>query len=252
MLFWKLRGRTLIVKVVFALLSIELGLIAIPGYAQFTTRQWVIVGRTDDGFYYVDVNSIKGEGNYRSFWYKREAKESRYSLDGSSPGRIYTKQVTNFYIDCDTRKIGIIQAVAYYPSGEVEKKYESALGSYPERLDSVIPESIGENLLEYVCSLRSNTQTIQTQNIPNTKPPAQPNNQNTNVTQQVLPKLELNSTGSAVELLQQKLKKLGFFKDDITGYYGVVTQDAVITFQRSRGINADGIVGQQTWTELLK
>lgn len=248
----ELRRQTLVWKVISALLSIELVFIAIPGLAQFTKRQWILVGSADDGSYYVDVNSIKGEGNSRNFWYKREAKESSYSIYGSSPGRVYIKQVTNFYIDCNSRKIGTLQLVTYSPSGDIQKRYESPLGSYPETLDSVVPESIGEHLVEYVCSLRTNTQPPQPLTIPSIKPPTQPNNQSTNITQQVLPKLELNSTGNTVQLLQRELKKLGLFKDEITGYFGLVTQDAVIKFQKSRGINADGIVGQQTWTELLK
>jgi peptidoglycan hydrolase-like protein with peptidoglycan-binding domain len=108
------------------------------------------------------------------------------------------------------------------------------------------------HLVEYICSLRTNTQPPQPITTASIKPPTQPNNQSTNFNQQVLPKLELNSTGNTVQLLQRELKKLGLFKDEITGYFGLVTQDAVIKFQKSRGINADGIVGQQTWTELLK
>ncbi|NWF58994.1 MAG: peptidoglycan-binding protein [Fischerella sp.] len=228
-------------KIISALLSLGFLLIAAPGIAQ-VKRQWVYMGSTHDGNYYVDVNSIKGEGNYRTVWYKREVSESSYSIlyGSSSPGRTYVKQVTNFYIDCDSRRIGVLQGVTYYSSGEIQNRYESPLGSYPEKMGSVYPESIGESVLEYVCSLRKNTQT---------KPPVK---QSTNFNQQDLPKLELNSTGNAVELLQQKLKKFGFFKQEVTGFFGPITKDAVLKFQTSRGIPTDGVVGQQTWRELLK
>jgi peptidoglycan L-alanyl-D-glutamate endopeptidase CwlK len=61
-----------------------------------------------------------------------------------------------------------------------------------------------------------------------------------------MPVLELESSGADVSLLQQSLEKTGFNPGLIDGDFGPATQAAVIAFQRSEGLLADGIVGPKT------
>lgn len=62
-----------------------------------------------------------------------------------------------------------------------------------------------------------------------------------------LPTLAVGSRGTSVSLVQQKLKALGYFNYwRITGYYGTITQDAVLKFQRAYGIGASGTVNDTT------
>ncbi|UKO97080.1 peptidoglycan-binding domain-containing protein [Nostoc sp. UHCC 0870] len=58
--------------------------------------------------------------------------------------------------------------------------------------------------------------------------------------------LKFGSRGTAVSQLQRNLKQLGYFNAPNTGYFGTETQQAVIRFQRSAGIGADGVVGSRT------
>jgi len=59
--------------------------------------------------------------------------------------------------------------------------------------------------------------------------------------------LRLGSRGSEVSALQRELKNRGYFTyPKITGYFGYITRDAVIRFQRDNGLLVDGIVGPQT------
>ncbi|WP_396135982.1 3D domain-containing protein [Bacillus sp. NEB1478] len=54
-----------------------------------------------------------------------------------------------------------------------------------------------------------------------------------------------------VHELQAKLKAMGFFDFPVTtGYYGPVTKQSVLDFQRSKGISVDGIAGQQTFSTI--
>ena len=64
--------------------------------------------------------------------------------------------------------------------------------------------------------------------------------------------LRVGSKGSQVTSLQQRLKELGYFKGNITKYFGPITKNAVINFQKSQGLKADGIVGPKTWNALQK
>lgn len=58
--------------------------------------------------------------------------------------------------------------------------------------------------------------------------------------------LRLTSSGADVASLQEKLKKLGFNPGKIDGEFGPGTEAAVIAFQRSEELLADGVVGVRT------
>ncbi|MBH8554867.1 peptidoglycan-binding protein [Nostocaceae cyanobacterium CENA357] len=62
--------------------------------------------------------------------------------------------------------------------------------------------------------------------------------------------LRKGNKSSQVISLQQKLKAAGYFGESITGYFGPVTEAAVIKFQKANGLIADGIVGSQTLSAL--
>lgn len=54
------------------------------------------------------------------------------------------------------------------------------------------------------------------------------------------------SSGDAVKAVQQQLITLGYLKSTATGYFGPLTHDAVIAFQKANGIDPIGIVGPKT------
>jgi N-acetylmuramoyl-L-alanine amidase len=67
------------------------------------------------------------------------------------------------------------------------------------------------------------------------------------------PVLRVGSRGQAVSRLQQTLKNKGYFTyPKITGYYGTITRDAVIRFQKDYGLYVDGIAGPKTQTALYE
>ncbi|MBU9722629.1 MULTISPECIES: peptidoglycan-binding protein [Bacillaceae] len=62
--------------------------------------------------------------------------------------------------------------------------------------------------------------------------------------------LREGSQGDNVYELQNRLKALGHFSQEATGFFGPVTRQAVVEFQRRWGLIADGLVGQATWRKL--
>lgn len=61
------------------------------------------------------------------------------------------------------------------------------------------------------------------------------------------PLLSVGSRGEAVSRLQQELKNQGYYTYwKVTGYYGPITRDAVVKFQKARGLVVDGIAGNAT------
>lgn len=61
-----------------------------------------------------------------------------------------------------------------------------------------------------------------------------------------MPALREGATGPQVEALQRRLKERGFSPGQIDGTFGPGTEAAVLAFQRSEGLLADGVVGPRT------
>ena len=62
--------------------------------------------------------------------------------------------------------------------------------------------------------------------------------------------LKMNTTGKDVERLQKRLHKLGFPPGNIDGDFGPGTEAALIAYQRSKGLLADGVAGPRTLKSL--
>lgn len=56
----------------------------------------------------------------------------------------------------------------------------------------------------------------------------------------------VGSRGAEVKAIQEKLKERGLFNDDVTGYYGEKTREAVTKFQKQQGISQTGTAGPLT------
>ena len=58
--------------------------------------------------------------------------------------------------------------------------------------------------------------------------------------------LNVGLNGTDVEEVQKRLKKLGYLKVKVTGYFGADTEAAVKAFQKNNGLTVDGCVGSET------
>lgn len=58
------------------------------------------------------------------------------------------------------------------------------------------------------------------------------------------------ASGETVKQVQQKLKNLGYYSGSIDGVFGSNTKNAVIKFQKAKGLTADGVVGSATLSAL--
>lgn len=63
--------------------------------------------------------------------------------------------------------------------------------------------------------------------------------------------VQQGSSGDAVRAVQEVLKTKFRYSLTVDGIFGSGTRSAVINFQSSKGLSADGIVGPASWTQLL-
>ena len=57
---------------------------------------------------------------------------------------------------------------------------------------------------------------------------------------------KVGSRGDEIMQVQTVLKNMGYYSDGVDGIFGIKTQDAIMRFQKARGLTADGIAGPQT------
>jgi rhodanese-related sulfurtransferase len=66
-----------------------------------------------------------------------------------------------------------------------------------------------------------------------------------------LPVLREGATGGCVELAQAYLRDHGYTNVAIDGDFGIITYNAVRSFQKSQHISIDGAIGPVTWSRLM-
>jgi Putative peptidoglycan binding domain len=205
-----------------------------------SARQWVVLGNNPEVS--VDVDSIKGEGDTRTFWSQIVYSENRSSLSSGLYQPEYSRTTTLTFVNCEQKKIGVLRVIRYDNNGRVVNDFDISHLSVPPNLQSVVPDTIGETQLLYICSLRTTE-----------KPPVQQTSPIGNPSALVqFPVLRLGMQGPAVTMLQQRLQALGFFKGSVDGDFGLVTEAAVKAAQRRFRLAPDGVVGSATWAAILR
>jgi peptidoglycan hydrolase-like protein with peptidoglycan-binding domain len=81
---------------------------------------------------------------------------------------------------------------------------------------------------------------------PSTPPPSAPSTSTPPAPEAADAVLRLESSGPAVQELQQRLSSLGFWVGELDGHYGQLTRQAVMAFQKAEGLDRDGVAGPDT------
>lgn len=140
-----------------------------------------------------------------------------------------------------------LQAAGYFDgpiTGYFGSLTQQAVSDF-QKAHGIIPDGVADS--STIAALDSNS-TTPTPSQPATPPPviADKPKAQTNVTQV----LEKGDKSSQVTSLQKKLQAAGYFDGPITGYYGSLTQQAVIAFQKSQGLAGSGVADQVTIQKL--
>ena len=111
-------------------------------------RQWVVFFNNSTTTSSLDVDSIKGEGNIRDFWVKSVHQEEE------TMGYVrYSSSLNRSWVNCYARKVGSSSLTLYSIQGR--PVYSAKEADEPVNWSSVLPDTMGEAMLEKVCKLKT-------------------------------------------------------------------------------------------------
>lgn len=101
----------------------------------------------DESIYFIDACSIAVDGIYKKAWFKTELQIPEENSDGKT----YDSTKKLYYFNCKNRKSALAQFTHYY----IDNVVNSASTKIEKNaFDEVIPDSIGEAMLERACSTK--------------------------------------------------------------------------------------------------
>ena len=178
------------------------------------------------------------------------SSDSKYLKVGSYGDKVtelqYRLTELGFYNGDITGYYGEMTEAAY-------KSFQKAAGLYPDGI-------AGEDELELLYSSSAPTGDIADVGAPETEEETDDDTTDTetdtetDIQAEDLTFTSTYTTGSSdynVFLIQTELTNLGYFNEEVSGYYGEVTQSAVIKFQLENGLTATGDVDETTFNLLF-
>ena len=101
----------------------------------------------DESIYFIDACSIAVDGIYKKAWFKTELQIPEENSDGKT----YDSTKKLYYFNCKNRKSALAQFTHYYIDNVVNS---ASIKIEKNAFDEVVPDSIGEAMLERACSTK--------------------------------------------------------------------------------------------------
>mgnify|MGYP000417334654 CR=1 FL=1 len=115
------------------------------------SQDWIYVGNGKNGSkYYIRNNSIKENNNTR-VWVKIIANKMQYVKNGKTYDLINGTSLDHYEFDCSLRQMKLLSYAYYNSKGSLV--HSKNLNYYLSDSEDVLPDSIGEMLLNKVCEL---------------------------------------------------------------------------------------------------
>ena len=123
-----------------------------------SSERWKYIGETKHGYVgFMDINRFQVDGPNRNAWTKVIYTEGELFKNGKGEEYTAVYTITNRNYDCYNKRVSDIKSVDYDADGNsYTTDFEKLYRAYPEKkwID-IIPGSLGEYLLKFVCSYQS-------------------------------------------------------------------------------------------------
>lgn len=120
-------------------------------------QDWISVGTdSDGGKWFIKSTYVKKEGFGSSegsirIWTKKELNRKTIKKGGKSLTYTNVKELQLIVVDCGDKKIKFVTTTVYNSQGKVIDSF--TLEDYEQEWHDVVPDSIGEAMLDKVCVL---------------------------------------------------------------------------------------------------
>jgi hypothetical protein len=117
-------------------------------------QDWILVGSDSDGDKWYIKSSYVSKDNYGGgikLWVKKEVKKTTIKKKGQSFTYINAKELQLLVADCSERKLKFVASTLYNSQGKVVNNW--TLEDFNQEWLDVVPDSIGEIMLEKICEL---------------------------------------------------------------------------------------------------
>lgn len=115
-----------------------------------SASDWFLIAKGNDFIVFVDKSSISSKGKYLKAWliwdYIGTKKMEYY------PHKEYRSTKSLYYLDCSSNSVAISQSASYsgnFGAGESVDSYSNDISKL--QFNDVVPDTIGETILKYVC-----------------------------------------------------------------------------------------------------
>lgn len=116
-----------------------------------SASDWQYVAGAGEKFFYMDFDSVAQVGINTKVWVRADYLKPQET--DSYPKKSYQASKLLYYFDCKAKMLGVVQRVSYEKmaaEGEVVESHSKKFD--PKMLDDVVPESIGEGLMDAACA----------------------------------------------------------------------------------------------------
>lgn len=119
-------------------------------------QDWTFVGADKDGNKWYVKSSYVSKDEYTNngiikIWTKKEILKETIKKNGKSVTYSNVKELQLIFADCTERRIKFVSSVAYSAQGKVLNNW--TLEDYEQEWNDVIPDSMGEAMLNKICEL---------------------------------------------------------------------------------------------------
>jgi hypothetical protein len=126
----------------------KIAVLALALLSAQASADWTWWDTNSFGTYYVDLSTIRNDGNNRLIWIRTDFNNGQ-PING---GIAWSNAALEIY-KCNERQWGMKTIIAYSQKAQAgEILWSSATGNYQMQMLDIVPNTLNDNIFKFVCS----------------------------------------------------------------------------------------------------